>query len=309
MRAATLIFLVLSIIRPANADDGGITILYDAFGNNAEMKHDWGFAALIEYRGQQILFDTGNDPATLERNLKTLAIELKDIDFAVISHRHGDHTGGLSHLLAVNPDVQIYTPKENFGVFGMTLPGSFYERDASLPESMRYFGGNAPSTIQSGSAWPKGNFAWISENTEIAPGIHLVIERGEWGVDLDVMELSLAIETADGLVIVAGCSHPTVEKIVSAAKEVTDKPIHLIVGGLHLLPAGREEIYRVAVALKDTWNVRHIAPGHCTGEPAFAILRETFADNYLSAGVGERIKLSGLPRHDTLPVSPSTKEN
>jgi len=38
--------------------------------------------------------------------------------------------------------VKIYAPQENFGVVGAALPGTFYQRNESLPPEMRYFDGN-----------------------------------------------------------------------------------------------------------------------------------------------------------------------
>ena len=279
--------------RTANSEahKAEITILYDAFGKSPTMTKDWGFAALIEYGGKRILFDTGNNSEILAHNVKAKGVDLSNLDFAVISHRHGDHMGGLNHLLSVNPNVKIYVPQENFGVFGAALPGSFYKRDDSLPADMRYFSGRRPETLRFGTPWPKANFTWVTENTEIAPGFHLILLRGLWGVDLEVKELSLAFETPEGIVLVVGCSHPTIKKIVEATKTALNKPIHLVIGGLHLLPANNEEINRIATELRDSWNVRYLAPDHCTGEPAFAILKETFADRYLYAGLGTTLRL------------------
>jgi 7,8-dihydropterin-6-yl-methyl-4-(beta-D-ribofuranosyl)aminobenzene 5'-phosphate synthase len=268
-----------------------ITVLYDAFGRTSAMTKDWGFAALIEYGGKRILFDTGNDAEILAHNVQAKGIDLRTLDFVVVSHRHGDHTSGLNHLVTVNPGVQIYAPKENFGVFGAALPGTFYKRDESLPPEMRYFGGNPPETLNFGSAWPQGNFTWVTETTEVAPGFHLILLEGSWGVDLDVMEISLAIETPDGVVLIVGCSHPTIEKIVEAASSVIDQPIHLVLGGTHLLPAAPDEIRRIATALRDDWKVAWIAPAHCTGEPAFAILKESIGARYLYAGLGTTLEL------------------
>ena len=103
-------------------------------------------------------------------------------------------------------------------MFGAALPGAFYKRDESLPTEMRYFDGNPPEKFRFGSPWPQGKFTWVSETTEVAPGFLLILLKGSWGVDLDVMEVSLAIDTPDGTVLVVGCSHPTIEKIVEAAK-------------------------------------------------------------------------------------------
>ena len=80
--------------------------------------------------------------------MQAKGIDLTTLDFAVVSHRHGDHTSGLNYLMTVNPGVPIYVPKENFGVFGAALPGTFYKRDESLPPEMRYFDGNPPETLR-----------------------------------------------------------------------------------------------------------------------------------------------------------------
>jgi 7,8-dihydropterin-6-yl-methyl-4-(beta-D-ribofuranosyl)aminobenzene 5'-phosphate synthase len=275
----------------AASDKAEITVLYDAFGKTSTMTKDWGFSAFIEYGDQRILFDTGNNAEVFAHNVQAKAIDLTDLDFVVVSHRHGDHTSGLNYLMTVNPTVPIYAPKENFGVFGAALPGTFYKPDESLPAEMRYFDGEPPETLRFGSAWPQGNFTWITETTEVAPGFHLILLKGSWGVDLDVMEISLAIDTPDGIVLVVGCSHPTLKKIVETAKSVIDKPLHLVFGGTHLLPAAPDEIDRIATSLLDTWDVAWIAPVHCTGEPAFAILKERFGDRYLYAGLGTTLEL------------------
>jgi 7,8-dihydropterin-6-yl-methyl-4-(beta-D-ribofuranosyl)aminobenzene 5'-phosphate synthase len=275
----------------AQASTAQITVLYDAFGKTSTMRKDWGFSAYIEYGDKRILFDTGNNAEIFAHNVAAKGIDLARIDFAVISHRHGDHTSGLNHLLKVNPTVKIYAPQENFGVFGAALPGTFYKRNESLPSDMRYFDGKAPETVRFGSPWPEGNFTWVSKTTEVAPGFHLILLQGSWGADLEVKEISLAIDTPDGIVLVVGCSHPTIEKIVEAAKSATNKPIHLVLGGTHLLPANDTEIRTIATSLRDNLNVRFIAPVHCTGEPAFAILKESFGDRYVYAGLGTTVLL------------------
>jgi 7,8-dihydropterin-6-yl-methyl-4-(beta-D-ribofuranosyl)aminobenzene 5'-phosphate synthase len=273
------------------SNPGQITVLYDAFGKTSTMKKDWGFSALIEYGGKRILFDTGNNADIFAHNVEAKAIDLKQLDFAVVSHRHGDHTSGLNYLLKVNPTVKIYAPQENFGVFGAALPGTFYRRNESLPADMRYFDGKPQDTLRFGSPWPEANFTWITKTTEVAPGLHLVLLNGTWGVDLEVKEISLAIDTPDGIVFIVGCSHSTIEKIVETARSTINKPIHLVLGGTHLLPAQDNQISSIAVSLRDNWNVRYLAPVHCTGEPAFAILKETFGDRYIYAGLGTTVLL------------------
>jgi 7,8-dihydropterin-6-yl-methyl-4-(beta-D-ribofuranosyl)aminobenzene 5'-phosphate synthase len=283
--------LVAASSARAEASKAEITVLYDAFGKTSTMKKDWGFSALIEYGDKRILFDTGNNAEIFAHNVAAKGIDLTKLDFAIVSHRHGDHTSGLSHLLKVNPTVKIYAPQENFGVFGAALPGTFYRRNESLSSEMRYFDGKPPETLRFGSPWPEGNFTWVTKTSEVAPGFHLILLNGTWGVDLEVKEISLAIDTPDGIVLILGCSHSTIEKIVEAAKSTINKPIHLVLGGTHLLPANDDQIRSTAASLRDNWNVRFIAPVHCTGEPAFAILKESFGDRYLYAGLGTTVLL------------------
>src|SRR5262249_59723592 len=119
-------------------------------------------------------FDTGNNARIFAENVKAMQIDLKDLDFVVISHRHGDHTSGLNYLLQINPRLKIYVPAESFGVFGSTLPKGFYKTVDALPNSMRYFRGASPESFSSGSPWPAANFVPIENRIEIAPGIFLI---------------------------------------------------------------------------------------------------------------------------------------
>src|SRR5689334_15665691 len=107
----TCLILACAVALPAHAtppaSPNRVTILYDAFGGRAGLTRDWGFAALVEYNGKRILFDTGNNADVFANNVRALGVDLRTIDFVVISHRHGDHTAGLNYLLTVNPGVRI----------------------------------------------------------------------------------------------------------------------------------------------------------------------------------------------------------
>jgi 7,8-dihydropterin-6-yl-methyl-4-(beta-D-ribofuranosyl)aminobenzene 5'-phosphate synthase len=283
------LFLAIGGFASARAS-GRATILYDAFGNSGHLKKDWGFAVLIEYSGKKMLFDTGNDARIFAANAHAVDVDLKDLDFVVISHRHGDHTSGLNHLLKVNPKVKIYAPAETFGVFGSTLPKGFYKSVNTLPDNMRYFNGAEPNAFSSGSPWPEANFAWVDSPMEIAPGFFLIPTVSKVTGTLELRELSLAIDTPNGLALVVGCSHPGVEEILSAASAVNSH-INLLLGGLHLVKTPDPEIERLANALHNEWKIDRIAPGHCTGEPAFAKLKQVFGDSYVYAGLGSRVDI------------------
>jgi 7,8-dihydropterin-6-yl-methyl-4-(beta-D-ribofuranosyl)aminobenzene 5'-phosphate synthase len=270
-----------------------VTILYDAFGKDPEMKKDWGFSALVEVAGKRILFDTGNNRDVFTANAKAKDVNFNKLDFVVMSHRHSDHMAGLSRVLKVNPEIKVYAPKEGFGIYGSSLPSSFYRKNESLAAEMRYFDGKPPETMTFGAAWPGANFEVIDKTTEIAPGIWLIALVSDLTGTKELKELSLAINTPEGLVLVVGCSHPGIEKIVEAASAINPR-IHYIVGGFHLVTAPDDAIAKVATALKETWKVENIAPGHCTGEPTFAALREAFGNSYVYAGVGTVLKV-GAP--------------
>jgi 7,8-dihydropterin-6-yl-methyl-4-(beta-D-ribofuranosyl)aminobenzene 5'-phosphate synthase len=268
-----------------------VTILYDSFGKSPTLTMDWGFAALVEYGGKRILFDTGNNAQIFEHNGKAAGVDLQKLDFVVMSHRHGDHMGGLAYLLKVNPTVKIYAPKERSGVYGDDQPSStWYRKDPSLPAEQRYYSGAPPEIIHMGEAWPGANFQLIDKNIEIVPGMYLIALVSDKPGTLELRELSLAIRTPDGLVLVVGCSHPGVEHIVQEASAI-DPHVNLLVGGLHQIQAPDPEVERIARVLHDQYKLNRIAPGHCTGEPEFAALKKTFGDHYLYAGVGSVVDL------------------
>ena len=272
-----------------------ITVLYDAFGQASAMQKDWGYAALVEFGGKRILFDTGNNPDILAQNAKAKDIDLSKLDFVVMSHRHGDHMGGLAYLLKVNPKVTIYAPKEGFGVYGADLASGFYRKDPSLPLEQRYYNGAPPEVMRFGSAWPGANFQLVDKNTEIAPNIHLITLVSDKPGTLELRELSLAFNTPDGMVIVVGCSHPGIDRIVESASAINPR-IHFIAGGFHLVVASDPDIEKIVTALHDRFKVEYVAPGHCTGEPAFTALKKAFGDHYLYAGLGTTLTLNAAPR-------------
>jgi 7,8-dihydropterin-6-yl-methyl-4-(beta-D-ribofuranosyl)aminobenzene 5'-phosphate synthase len=125
----------------------------------------------------------------------------------------------------------------------------------------------------------------VDSLTEVAPGVAIISTISKTPGTLELRELSLAIRTPEGVVLLVGCSHPGIETIVEASHPWGDH-VHVIFGGLHLVTSADTTITRIATALHDRWRIDEIAPGHCTGEPAFAALRRLFGAHYVYAGLG-----------------------
>jgi len=290
LRILALLLTCLPAI-PCQAQDK-VTILYDAFGESTQLTKDWGFSALVEHNGKRILFDTGNNAANFEHNVKALGIDLTKLDFVVISHRHADHTTGLRYVLSVNPNVTVYVPVDGSNGFGgAPIPTAFLRPDESLPPKMRYFAGTKPEDSTYGKLYDTGNFVLVGQQTQLAPDIFLIRTVSQNPGTLELPELSLAIKRANGLLLVVGCSHPGIETILQAASAI-DLRTEVVVGGLHLVTTPIPEIDALVDNLKTKWKVQKIAPGHCTGEPAFARLQKAFGGNYFYAGLGTTITLN-----------------
>ncbi len=287
-----LLGLAVVLCNPLSAtaqSEKRITILYDAFGPPSSLKMDWGFAALIEYNGRRILFDTGNNARIFEDNVNQLNVDLTRLDAVVISHRHGDHTSGLNYLLKINPTVKIYAPMEG-AYFNSATPVAFLQRTPGLPPNMSYYRGAQPDVFRAGSPWPEANFEIVRETTEIFPGFFVLTTVSQKPGTRDMNEVSLAIKTPEGLAVVVGCSHPGVEKILENATAI-DPQLYTVTGGFHLVVTPPQEVQQVAATLHDKLKIKRVAPGHCTSEMGFKVLMEQFKDRFDQAGLGQTISL------------------
>ena len=285
---AAAMFLVLAA--PTRAQDTGrITVIYDAFGPPSMLQKDWGFSALVEYEGKRILFDTGNDAKIFAHNIEQLGIDLTRLDAVVISHRHGDHTSGLTHLLTINPSVTIYVPQEG-SFFKSRFHEGFLKPYPGLPPNLRYYEGKQPERWVSGTPWEKANFEIVTQTTEIFPGFYVLTNRSQRPGTLEMNELSLAVRTQKGLAVLVGCSHPGVVNILTDAAKI-DSRLYTVAGGFHLVLTSEEEVQRVATVLHDALKIERVAPGHCTSELGFAVFLARFKERFDQAGLGAVIKL------------------
>jgi 7,8-dihydropterin-6-yl-methyl-4-(beta-D-ribofuranosyl)aminobenzene 5'-phosphate synthase len=288
-----------------------MTNAYDAFGKeNKGLKQDFGFSTVVEYKGKTILFDSGTDARVFESNLKALKIDLRKIDIAVVSHGHYDHVGGFDYLLSVNSKVKIYAPNDFFSLGAPTkFPFRETEPDAAklLPKDQQYFRGEnvveGMTTVPTGRFW-KSNVEYLTEAKEVLPGVTIIptvsklmgtfikyppFEENPQFVGMP--ELSLALATEKGEIIISGCSHTTIETIIQETKKVRKGKIYLVAGGFHLIPYSRQYIEGLAKRMRDEYAVESVAPAHCSGHLGFSIFQKEFGDKYRFFGLGETLKL------------------
>jgi 7,8-dihydropterin-6-yl-methyl-4-(beta-D-ribofuranosyl)aminobenzene 5'-phosphate synthase len=293
-RPRRLVWLLLTAIiafacATSCAAQNRITILNDAFGKKPALDPDWGFSALVEFEGKRILFDTGDNAAVFQKNVEQMHIDLSHLDMVVISHAHGDHTSGLRYVLSLNPQVPLFVPDDPYFT-GNPLPAAFLSTDArkELPPEMRYFGGNAPPRPRGWQAWTDTKMTVVNGPVAITPHLHLVALVSEKPAFKGLHEISLVLDTPQGPVVVAGCSHPGIEAIIAAATAPDpSKPVYMVFGGLHLLQDTRDQIAATLTVLSDQFHVQKIAIGHCTGELAFQMIQQKWGGNYQYAGLGE----------------------
>jgi 7,8-dihydropterin-6-yl-methyl-4-(beta-D-ribofuranosyl)aminobenzene 5'-phosphate synthase len=287
-----------------------MTSVYDAFGKEIKgLRQDFGFSCLVQYKGKTILFDAGTDARVFESNLKTQKIDLRKVDIAIVSHGHYDHIGGFDYLLSVNPKVKIFVPND---FFSLGAPVKFPFREAepnaakTLSKDEQYFRGErvveGMLTVPTGRFW-KANVEYLTEAKEVLPGVHVIPTNSKlMGTFIKyppfednpqfvgMPELSASFATERGAVLISGCSHSTIETIVQETRRVLNGKIHLVAGGFHLIPYGREYIQGLATRMRDEYGVESVAPAHCSGHLGFSVFKEVFGDKYRFFGLGERLQ-------------------
>lgn len=227
-----------------------VKVLYDNYVFDDSCEPDWGYACLVTGTEKTILFDTGTKGELLFGNAKKLDCNLSDVQSVVISHNHGDHTGGLLPFLQRNGAASVYLP-------------------AATPEAF-------VKEVKENAA----KVTVVAKPVKIGGDVLVLGPIGD-----RIVEQSLVVNTKKGLLLITGCSHPGIVTITKRAKEQLGRNVYMILGGTHLLRHSEEDVRQVIDELK-TLGVEKVAVSHCSGKAAIALFKDAFGDGFIKTGVG-----------------------
>jgi 7,8-dihydropterin-6-yl-methyl-4-(beta-D-ribofuranosyl)aminobenzene 5'-phosphate synthase len=247
-----------SEVSAQNGRDLEILVVYDNYSCRSDLETGWGFSCLIRGMEKTILFDTGGSGAVLMRNMEKMAISPEEIDAVVLSHIHGDHTGGLQAFLERKGRVTVY------------VPGSFPDR---FKEAVRSYGAEVVS---------------VREPLSICQDVFSTGEMGTFTI-----EQSLVLRSKSGLIVITGCAHPGIVKIIEEAKAQVEGEVLLAMGGFHLMGMSMGNLKKVFARFHEL-GVRYVGPCHCTGETQIKAFQKVYEEHFLKMGVGKVIRIEEL---------------
>lgn len=266
--------------RPAAAGTVKVTVLSTMLADTTGIG-EWGFAALVQVDGYRLLFDTGERPETVLRNAAEMGIDLSTITDVVLSHHHGDHTGG---LLTLRRALQAKNPAALSRAH--VAPGIFQSRRNRAGGE-----GNPMIALRAEYEATGGRFVEHAAASELAPGVWLTgpvprtFPERNWvrsarlvtseGVVEDSLpeDQALVVRTGRGLTLLTGCGHAGIGNLLVHAQAMHPRVgIRAVVGGLHLLEADETQLRWTADRMRAA-GVRYLLGAHCTGLEAVYRLR------------------------------------
>jgi 7,8-dihydropterin-6-yl-methyl-4-(beta-D-ribofuranosyl)aminobenzene 5'-phosphate synthase len=235
----------------AQQDHTVLTIAYDNYADVAGLTTEWGFSCLVEGPDKTILFDTGGKEDVLLSNLKHLDVDLGRIDSVVLSHIHWDHVGGLPAIARDRPGLPVYVPTG--------FPAEFLENTRLLGAEI----------IEA------------DQPVDLCPRLRTTGTMGKGRIE----EHGLCVDTGGGWVLITGCAHPGIHKMVAQAKEITHRPPRLAVGGFHMLQRSERGVDAIIKRFREL-GVKHAAPCHCSGDVTRKVFKERLGDDCTLVGAG-----------------------
>jgi 7,8-dihydropterin-6-yl-methyl-4-(beta-D-ribofuranosyl)aminobenzene 5'-phosphate synthase len=252
-----------------------------------------------------VLFDTGPEDYSFERNVTRLGADLGMVESIVLSHGHWDHAGAMLLALGMirgrngGRKVPYYAHPGMFRSRAVKLPDGSLRRMEDIPgvEDLTAFGAEVvlttePQVVHDGMFFVSGEIPRVTPYERGFPGQVRLMEDGQsWEADELLMdERFLAVNVADkGLVVFSACSHAGIVNVMTHARaSFPGVPLHAVMGGLHLSGPNEAIIPQTVEGLR-SFDLRTIAAGHCTGWRALTALANAFGDKILApTAVGKR---------------------
>lgn len=273
-----------------SSDTVSITILVDNHSKEGFLE-EHGLSLWVEADGQKILFDTAQSNAWYH-NAKTLGIDPDTTDMLVLSHGHYDHTGGVPAILRNGHPIHVYAHP------GVVTPRYSIRDNMAAPIHMPRESMRCLDKVKDGQM----HWIYTAVNLTGRVGVTGPIPRetefedtgGPFYLDPeghrpDSLEddLSLWVKTDKGLVIVTGCCHSGLVNTMRYILELNPGlNIHAVIGGFHLVTAGRERLNLTIEAL-EYLGVKHVIPLHCTGDMAIDALINALGDRVAPGMAGQ----------------------
>ena len=252
-----------------------------------------------------VLFDTGPEEYSFERNVTRLAADIGTVESIVLSHGHWDHAGAMLLALSMIRNrnggrrVPYYAHPGMFQSRAVKLPNGTIRRMEDIPsvEDLTAFGAEVivttePQSLHDDMFFVSGEVPRVTLYERGYPGqVRLMDDGISWEPDeLLIDERFLAINVADkGLVVLSACSHAGVVNVLMHARDsFPGVPLHAVMGGLHLSGPNETIIPQTVEGLR-TFDLKTIAAGHCTGWRGLTALANAFGDKILApSAVGKR---------------------
>jgi 7,8-dihydropterin-6-yl-methyl-4-(beta-D-ribofuranosyl)aminobenzene 5'-phosphate synthase len=256
-------------------------------GTNLHAEH--GLSFWIDTPQGSVIFDTGQSGVVFARNLQSLNLDVNDADALVLSHAHYDHTGGLLVALSQNGALKI------FGNGDLLRPRYAYREGRYHPigldsvqvariRSAEHHLSDDPQQVLPG-LWTTGAiFPRLEKEGRSAH--HFVQGDDGWLPDPYRDDLSLVLETSEGLVVICGCCHAGLLNTLAHVKQTFDGPVIAVLGGTHLRTADDSELTHIVEQLERHDSGAYFYLNHCTGEHARKHLERAFGDRVQSFPAG-----------------------
>ena len=274
-----------------------ICVVDNSTGSENGLQTEHGLSFWIETAQGNVLFDTGQTSAVLLYNLNFLDLSVNDLSALVLSHSHFDHTGGIDPILANNKTLPVYGhtnifEKRYYRSEDDTRLVGLSESHELLLRQSNLFLSDRPEEVVKG-LWTTGDIA--VRNDQLGSSPFLYVQRDEtWYPDPYTDDLSLVLNTAEGLVVICGCCHAGLLNTLYHVRKNFVGNIYAVIGGIHLVYAKEPYLNHVIDAIKKDFPHTRFLLNHCTGKDAQDRFALEFGELVSNFSVGSMVKFTDL---------------